>query len=45
VDAIVMPALGWVIGGGLPGLAITLGRARNGEPRSVRQFVQALVDF
>jgi large conductance mechanosensitive channel len=49
VDAIVMPALGWMIGGvDFSSLAITLGtNAATGEPVTVGygRFIQALVDF
>jgi large conductance mechanosensitive channel len=49
VDAIVMPALGWVIGGvDFSSLAVTLGTsAATGEPVLVGYgaFIQALVDF
>jgi large conductance mechanosensitive channel len=49
VDAIVMPALGWVIGGvDFSSLAVTLGSsAATGEPVAINygRFVQALVDF
>src|SRR5687767_15479849 len=49
VDAIVMPALGWVIGGvDFSSLAVTLGTsAATGEPVTLGygKFIQALVDF
>jgi len=49
VDAIVMPALGWVIGGvDFSSLAISLGdSAVTGEPVTIGygRFIQALVDF
>ena len=49
VNAIIMPALGWVIGGvDFSQLGVTLGdNAATGEPVVVQygQFVQALVDF
>ncbi len=49
VDAIVMPALGWVIGGvDFSTLAVTLGaNARTGEPVTIGYgaFIQSLVDF
>jgi large conductance mechanosensitive channel len=49
VDAIVMPALGWVIGGvDFSSLAVTLGTsAATGEPVTIAygKFAQALVDF
>jgi large conductance mechanosensitive channel len=49
VDAVVMPALGWVIGGvDFSNLAITLGEsAATGEPVTIGygRFIQALVDF
>jgi large conductance mechanosensitive channel len=49
VDAIVMPALGWVIGGvDFSSLAVTLGNsAATGEPVVIAygKFVQAAVDF
>jgi large conductance mechanosensitive channel len=49
VDAIVMPALGWVIGGAdFSSLAMTLGtNAVTGEPVTIGygKFIQALVDF
>ena len=49
VDAVVMPALGWVIGGvDFSSLAITLGTsAATGEPVTLGygKFIQALVDF
>jgi large conductance mechanosensitive channel len=49
VNAIVMPALGWVIGGAdFSQLGVTLGKnAATGEPVIIQygQFVQALVDF
>jgi len=49
VDAIVMPALGWVIGGAdFSSLATTLGtNAVTGEPVTIGygKFIQALVDF
>ena len=49
VDAVVMPALGWVIGGvDFSSLAITLGTsAATGEPVTLGygRFIQALVDF
>ncbi len=49
VNAIVMPALGWVIGGAdFSQLGVTLGdNAATGEPVIIQygQFVQALVDF
>ena len=49
VNAIVMPALGWVIGGvDFSQLGVTLGdNAATGEPVVIQygQFVQALVDF
>ena len=49
VDAIVMPALGWVIGGvDFSSLAVRLGEsATTGEPVTIGygRFIQALVDF
>ena len=49
VDAIVMPALGWVIGGvDFSSFAVTLGEsAATGEPVTIGygRFIQALVDF
>jgi large conductance mechanosensitive channel len=49
VDAIVMPALGWVIGGvDFASLVVVLGTsAATGEPVSIGygKFVQALIDF
>ncbi len=49
VDAIIMPALGWVIGGvDFSTLALTLGtNAATGEPVTIGygKFIQALVDF
>jgi large conductance mechanosensitive channel len=49
VDAIIMPALGWVIGGvDFSSLAVALGEsAATGEPVTVGygKFIQALVDF
>jgi large conductance mechanosensitive channel len=49
VDAIVMPALGWMIGGvDFSTLALTLGSsAATGEPVTIGygKFIQALVDF
>ena len=49
VDAIVMPALGWTIGGvDFSTLALTLGsNAATGEPVTIGygKFIQALVDF
>ena len=49
VDAIIMPALGWVIGGAdFSSLAMTLGtNAVTGEPVTIGygRFIQALVDF
>ena len=49
VNAIVMPALGWVIGGvDFSDLSVALGTdARTGEPVALQygQFVQALIDF
>ena len=49
VNAIIMPALGWVIGGvDFSQLGVTLGdNAATGEPVVIQygQFVQALVDF
>ncbi|TAK51841.1 MAG: large-conductance mechanosensitive channel protein MscL [Gammaproteobacteria bacterium] len=49
VNAIVMPALGWVIGGvDFSDLSLTLGtNTATGEPVAIQygQFVQALVDF
>ncbi len=49
VNAIIMPALGWVIGGvDFSQLGVTLGEnAATGEPVVIQygQFVQALVDF
>lgn len=49
VDAIVMPALGWVVGGvDFSSLAATLGTsAATGEPVTIGygRFVQSLVDF
>jgi len=49
VDAVVMPALGWIIGGvDFSSFAITLGEsAATGEPVTIGygRFVQALVDF
>src|SRR5687768_14543246 len=49
VEAVVMPALGWMIGGvDFSSLAITLGtNAATGEPVTVGygRFIQALVDF
>jgi large conductance mechanosensitive channel len=49
VNAIVMPALGWVIGGAdFSQLGVTLGEnAATGEPVVIQygQFVQAAVDF
>ena len=49
VNAIVMPAIGWVIGGvDFSQLGVTLGEnAVTGEPVIIQygQFVQALVDF
>ena len=49
VNAMVMPALGWVIGGvDFSQLGVTLGdNAATGEPVIIQygQFVQALVDF
>ncbi|MGH8203439.1 MAG: large-conductance mechanosensitive channel protein MscL [Steroidobacteraceae bacterium] len=49
VNAIIMPALGWVIGGAdFSQLGVTLGdNAATGEPVVIQygQFVQALVDF
>src|SRR5687768_12458401 len=49
VNAMVMPALGWVIGGvDFSQLGVTLGdNAATGEPVVIQygQFVQALVDF
>jgi large conductance mechanosensitive channel len=49
VNAIVMPALGWVIGGAdFSKLGVTLGEnATTGEPVVIQygQFVQAAVDF
>ncbi len=49
VDAIVMPTLGWIIGGvDFASLAITLGdSAVTGEPVTIGygRFIQALIDF
>ena len=49
VDAIVMPSLGWIIGGvEFSSLAVTLGTsASTGEPVTIGygMFIQALVDF
>jgi large conductance mechanosensitive channel len=49
VDAIIMPALGWVIGGvDFSSLALSLGtNAVTGEPVTIGygKFIQALVDF
>ncbi|MGH8130835.1 MAG: large-conductance mechanosensitive channel protein MscL [Steroidobacteraceae bacterium] len=49
VDALVMPALGWIVGGvDFSSLAVTLGTsAATGEPVAIGygKFVQALVDF
>lgn len=49
VDAIVMPALGWLIGGvNFADLAITLGtNAATGEPVNIGygKFIQSVVDF
>jgi len=49
VESIVMPALGWVIGGvDFSNLAITLGEsAKTGEPVTIGYgaFIQSLVDF
>jgi large conductance mechanosensitive channel len=49
VDAIIMPALGWVIGGAdFASLALSLGtNAVTGEPVTIGygKFIQALVDF
>jgi large conductance mechanosensitive channel len=49
VDAIIMPALGWAIGGAdFSSLAMTLGtNAATGEPVTIAygKFIQALVDF
>ncbi len=49
VDAIVMPALGWVIGGvNFADLTVVLGtNAATGEPVAIQygQFLQALLDF
>lgn len=49
VDAIVMPALGWVIGGvDFSSLAVTLGTsAKTGDPVTIGYgaFIQSLVDF
>jgi len=49
VDAIIMPALGWVIGGAdFSSLAVTLGEsAATGEPVAIGygKLIQALVDF
>jgi large conductance mechanosensitive channel len=49
VDAIIMPALGWIIGGvDFSSLAVTLGEsAATGEPVTIGygRFIQALVDF
>jgi large conductance mechanosensitive channel len=49
VDSIVMPALGWVIGGvDFSSLAVTLGTsAATGDPVTIGygKFVQSLVDF
>jgi large conductance mechanosensitive channel len=49
VDAMVMPALGWIVGGAdFSNLAVTLGTsASTGEPVAIGygKFVQALVDF
>ncbi|MGH8251481.1 MAG: large-conductance mechanosensitive channel protein MscL [Steroidobacteraceae bacterium] len=49
VDALVMPALGWVVGGvDFSSLAVILGTsAATGEPVSLGygKFIQALVDF
>ena len=49
VDAVVMPALGWVIGGvDFSSLAITLGNSVvTGEPVTIGygKFIEALVDF
>ena len=49
VNAIIMPALGWVIGGvDFSQLGVTLGdNAATGEPVVIQygQFVQALLDF
>lgn len=49
VNAIVMPALGWVIGGvDFSDLSVALGtNATSGEPVAIQygQFIQALVDF
>jgi large conductance mechanosensitive channel len=49
VDAVIMPALGWVIGGvDFSTLAVTLGtNAATGEPVTIGYglFVQALIDF
>ena len=49
VDAIIMPALGWVIGGAdFASLAMALGtNAVTGEPVTIGygKFIQALVDF
>jgi large conductance mechanosensitive channel len=49
VDAIIMPALGWVIGGAdFSSLALSLGtNAVTGEPVTIGygKFIQALVDF
>jgi large conductance mechanosensitive channel len=49
VNSIVMPALGWAIGGvDFSELSVTLGTdAKTGEPVALQygQFIQALVDF
>ncbi|HEU5468713.1 MAG TPA: large-conductance mechanosensitive channel protein MscL [Steroidobacteraceae bacterium] len=48
VDALVMPALGWMIGGvDFSSLAVTLGTSAAGEPVTIGygKFIQALVDF
>lgn len=49
VESIVMPSLGWIIGGvDFSNLAVTLGEsARTGEPvvLAYGAFIQALVDF
>jgi large conductance mechanosensitive channel len=49
VDAVVMPALGWMIGGvDFSSLVVTLGTsAATGEPVTIGygKFIQALVDF
>jgi large conductance mechanosensitive channel len=49
VDAVVMPALGWVIGGvNFADLTVVLGtNAATGEPVAIQygQFLQALLDF